>query len=535
MKRFVADEEKQAPSDTSADDHPLDVSRRNLLLGAGAAAIVGAQVTSAAAQMGAPPVGYGTAGMGQLKEMFPTTYDPAYIQNAVMAFVRTNLYAAQRPFLPMIDETLSKENALPYDLWGMLYDDWAPNPEEGLTVFLQGLEKRGPENRRKRIYISALTPDLYRTMYAEKVAKFFDRLLDEKNAGKPLMRYYLDNYFDLFWDLHVGVQGEAVPSEVRQIGESFNTVLGYRDPLLGIVYENYMKVRALRTPLKTWIEDRIQDVIHGRVKDPEKTFVYYWIKNGGGGSDFRNKDVVFESFHNFVALSQWGNTIYNIMMRLEKTTGDADVKAWFKRTMEGDYDNARGGAFTPLQEFVMELFRVISPNGGSISSLQQLGMREPDRHGYAITPHLAASTDPRHWEHPLEFDPGRYKNVPASDQVDKERAKAIGFAKCPFEKASFPVKDGRNADMTNSAFGTVFGVVDGKAQPVCDYAGFAPFGFGYRRCPGELLTIAVFEDFLKKVWAKKIEFQKLDVPNPAKLPIGPTTVIDDNIGFVRRS
>lgn len=89
--------------------------------------------------------------------------------------------------------------------------------------------------------------------------------------------------------------------------------------------------------------------------------------------------------------------------------------------------------------------------------------------------------------------------------------------------------------MTNSAFGTVFPVVDGKPHPVCDYAGFAPFGFGYRRCPGELLTIAVFEDFLKKVWAEKIEFQKLDVPNPAKLPVGPTTVIDDNIGFVRRA
>ena len=63
------------------------------------------------------------------------------------------------------------------------------------------------------------------------------------------------------------------------------------------------------------------------MKDPEKTFVYYWIKNGGGGSDFRNKDVVFESFHNFVALSQWGNTIYNIMMKLEKTTGDPNVKS----------------------------------------------------------------------------------------------------------------------------------------------------------------------------------------------------------------
>ena len=256
MERFVADKEKSAHTNATAEDSPLDVSRRGLLIGAGAAAILGAQATGAAAQMGAPPAGYGPAGMGQLRDMFPTTYDPAYIQNAVMAFVHTNLYAAQRPFLPMIDETLSKENALPYDLWGMLYDDWGPNPEEGLTVFLQGLEKRGPDNRRKRIYISALTPDLYKTMYAEKVARFFDRLLDEKNAGKPLMRYYLDNYFDLFWDLHVGVEGDAVPSEVRQIGESFNTVLGYRDPLLGIVYENYMKVRALRTPLKKWIEER---------------------------------------------------------------------------------------------------------------------------------------------------------------------------------------------------------------------------------------------------------------------------------------
>jgi hypothetical protein len=118
MERFVADKEKPAHSNASAEDSPLDVSRRGLLIGAGAAALLGAQATGAAAQMGAPPAGYGAAGMGRLREMFATAYDPAYIQNAVMAFVHTNLYAAERPFLPMIDETLSKENALPYDLWG---------------------------------------------------------------------------------------------------------------------------------------------------------------------------------------------------------------------------------------------------------------------------------------------------------------------------------------------------------------------------------------------------------------------------------
>jgi hypothetical protein len=85
----------------------------------------------------------------------------------------------------------------------------------------------------------------------------------------------------------------------------------------------------------------------------------------------------------------------------------------------------------------------------------------------------------------------------------------------------------------HSGFGTVFGIVDGQARPVVDYAGFAPFGFGYRRCPGEQLTISVFEDFLRKVWRDKIEFVSLDLPSPGRVPIGPNAVIDDNIGFTR--
>jgi hypothetical protein len=76
----------------------------------------------------------------------------------------------------MIDVTLTKENALPYDPWGMLSESWQPNPEEGVTVFLQALQNRGPDNRRKGISMSAVTPDLYRPMYSEKVARFFDKL-----------------------------------------------------------------------------------------------------------------------------------------------------------------------------------------------------------------------------------------------------------------------------------------------------------------------------------------------------------------------
>ena len=123
--------------------------------------------------------------------------------------------------------------------------------------------------------------------------------------------------------------------------------------------------------------------------------------------------------------------------------------------------------------------------------------------------------------------------VPTSAQINDEKCRQIGLARCPFDITSFEVKDGRKANITNSGFGTVFGVIDGTAHPVCDYAGFAPFGFGYRRCPGEQLTIQVFEDFLRKVWRDKIVFRKLNLANPGRVPIGPGAVIQDDLGFAR--
>lgn len=472
--------------------------------------------------------------LNRLRELLPSIFDLDYLKYVIVPAFLTSPYQGERLSLPMIDLPFSKENALPYYFWGMLYDNWEPNKEEdGLSVFIQGYENRGDHNRRKKIYASALTPDLYRPMYGDKVVQFFDQLFDAKNAGKPLMRQYLDNYFDLFWDLHLDVKSDAIPPEVREIGMSFNTVLAYRDPTLEIVNENYMRVRSLRKLLKEWIDERVEDVVRGSVAAPQKTFVYYWIENGEQGEDFRRKDVVFECFHNFVALSQWGNTIYNFMSKLSKDTGDPNVRTWFEKTMESDYDQANDSPFTPLDRFVMELFRTISPNTGSISAVEEVRQPPYDRYGYVITPHKATSEDLRHWENPTQFDPDRYQDAPTSDQIDEAKSKQIGFARCPFHKETFEVKDGRKGELTNSAFGTVYNIADDKAFPVCDYAGYAPFGFGYRRCPGELFTIEVFKDFLRKVWNDKIEFAKLNLPDPEKLPIGPTTVIDDNIGFTK--
>jgi len=524
------------------------MKRRAFLVagGTGAAVALSAQsvVACSSPAPNQPPVATGEveATIARLRTQYLAQFDADYVENVILPSYLVSVYDGQRPVLPMIDVALTKENALPYDLWGLLSKTWKPAPEEGVTVFLQGLEKRGPDNRRKRIYMSAVTPDLYRGMYSAKIIRFFDQLFSPANAGKPLMRIYLDTFWDLYWDLHLGVKGDQLPAQVRDIGASFNTVLAFRDPTQKIVYDNYMVVRKNLDFLKSWIDDRLKDIQSGKTPEPEKTFAWYWLKNGEESEYFNHKDVVFECFHNFVAFSQWGNTLYNIMLKFSRDGGDPQAKDWFTKTMVGDYDKADGSAFPPLERLVMELFRTISPNGGSISALEETRPPAYERHGYIVSPHTSTSHDPVQWNNPDEFDPSRYVHAPTSQDVDEARVRQIGLAQCPFTQTEFAVKDGRKAALHNSAFGTVFGVVDDHPLPVCDYAGFAPFGFGYRRCPGEQLTIMAFEDLLRMVSKERIEFMKVrgaDAetvpigPGAETLPIGPTTVIHDDIGFVR--
>jgi len=199
--------------------------------------------------------------------------------------------------------------------------------------------------------------------------------------------------------------------------------------------------------------------------------------------------------------------------------------------MTNQPDNPDDGAFTPLDRFVMELFRTISPNGGSLSVLPRQRQLLDSEFSTIVTPHPATSQDPRHWTNPSDFDPDRYISAPTSVDNGEERCKEIGLARCPFPKEAFAVKDGRHVEMTNSAFGAVYSVVDGAAYPVCDTAGYAPFGFGYRRCSGEYFTVEFVKEMLRKTWSDRISFVTLDLEAPERLPVGPGTLINDYIAF----
>ena len=213
--------------DLKSLEAPLSIERRTLLLGAAALA-AGGLSTQASAATQAPDL---SAALAKFRATIPSHFNRDYVDNAVVPFFLGSIFAGERPILPMIDLPLTKQDAIPWDFWGMLYEEWKPTPSDGVTVFLEGLENRGANNLRKRIYFTGVTPDLYAPKYQAKVVAFFDRLLDPKHADKPFMRHYLDYFWDIYWDLHLGVKGDAVPPQVRAIGEAFNTVLAFRNPL----------------------------------------------------------------------------------------------------------------------------------------------------------------------------------------------------------------------------------------------------------------------------------------------------------------
>src|SRR6201999_39754 len=129
--------------------------REFLILGAGSAAAavaaqadpVDAQSPPAARQPLAPTDLQST--VARLRAQFLKEFDAAYVENVIVPWFLVSTYRGEKLSLPMIGLAFSKENAWPRDLWGLLSESWKMEPEDGVTVFLQALEKRGPDNERK--------------------------------------------------------------------------------------------------------------------------------------------------------------------------------------------------------------------------------------------------------------------------------------------------------------------------------------------------------------------------------------------------
>ena len=115
------------------------MERRMVLTGAAASAAGLLSGAATADTTAANPASADVAAaLARFRASIPAHFDRTYVENAVIPFFLTSIYEGERPALPMIDVALTKENALPHDLWGLIYQGWKPTPEEGVTVIIQG-------------------------------------------------------------------------------------------------------------------------------------------------------------------------------------------------------------------------------------------------------------------------------------------------------------------------------------------------------------------------------------------------------------
>jgi hypothetical protein len=85
------------------------MDRRTVLLGT-ATATAGFLAQGAGAA--ASPQGDLASALAHFRASIPRNFDPTYVENVIIPFFLTSIYQGERPSLPMIDVTLTKENAL---------------------------------------------------------------------------------------------------------------------------------------------------------------------------------------------------------------------------------------------------------------------------------------------------------------------------------------------------------------------------------------------------------------------------------------
>ena len=315
--------------------------------------------------------------------------------------------------------------------------------------------------------------------------------------------------------------GHEVRTELVTLEVEFRSHrTGLPQPTQKVVYDNYLIVRKNLDFLKSWIDDRLKDILSGKTPEPEKTLAWYWMKNGEESEYFNHQDVVFECFHNFVAFSQWGNTMYNIMATLGRDAGDAQAKDWFTKTMAGDSTSQRV-SFPPWNASSWNCFAPFRQRREASQRWRRPTRRPSSDTAYIVSPHTSTSHDRVQWSNPDDFDPsGTNMRPPARTSMkpvfsrwsgevairtDVVRRQRRTQGRAAQQRFRHRVRRRRRSSTAGVRLRR-FRAVRLRLPPL----------------PGEPLTVMAFEDLLRKVANERLEFVKVAAANPQKVPLGPS-------------
>ena len=251
------------------------------------------------------------------------------------------------------------------------------------------------------------------------------------------MRPYLESYFDLYWDLHLGVKGDAIPQRVQ----ADRRKLQHRPGLSRSHPED--RLRQLHDgPPEPRLTSRRGSTTGSPTSErqdpePEKTFAWYWLKNGGEGEYFAHKDVVFEVLPQFRGAQPMGqHAVQHHAQARPPTPAIPDTRTGSRRPWKADPDDADG---QPSPRSSASSWNCSAPSRRTAEAFRRWrrsGHRPISGTATSSAPHTSTSLDPVHWTNPDDFDPDRYNTAPTSHEIDEAQVEQIGFAKCPFDQTS---------------------------------------------------------------------------------------------------
>lgn len=432
----------------------------------------------------------------------------------VIPFLFRYLKGTDTLLLPIIDaKKFSKFGPFPKSLIEFFYINKPYDPlRDGRSIFFTDLNDRGKNNERKKIYYSATTPDEI-IHYRSAMQNFSRQIQKKENRGQPFLKLYRRYYMDLFWKVHLGLFEKDVPKPVREFSQSAQYVMGNYRPLSLTRYRNYRILLKNRGAYYQWMREQIQLISCAEEGSPRsKSFVYHWLKNKTEEESFSEKDIAIEGIHNIFSFTFPAVSIYKIIK--ESVEGNESVNRWFSHLREHiNGENPRSEDF--LDHFIMEVFRYTNPIG-SVAS------RVIGKNQFAQT--LLSNRSTLHWENPDDFNPDRFQKDRNAELFTDEKTCERTQIRCPFRAMSFSLFN-RSSSLKNTVFGTVFPHKEGEKNPIYEYAGYSAFGYGYRRCPGEIFSVELLKIFFEEL--VKSDFLFKEISNYRRIPISLNTPLDD--------
>ena len=323
----------------------------------------------------------------------------------------------------------------------------------GDSIFRIDYEKRGNNNLLKKEYLKALLPQ-HLKIYRKKINNYFENVnLDETHnlyafinkTTKDLL--YLTHFSELPTDDELD-DIELFLESIIKSTFSFNytfTELRHIYNLKFFINKTFKRIEKCQNENKV-------------------NMVCIWLKE----TIFTKEDIFIEFIHNIIGLVvNWTNLTYTYLLDLH----NKKIPKYDKK-----YD---------MNQYTLENFSYICPDRFVGSKLKNPEHLEEKNNNIAVLHELKITTRNTSFfgKETEKFNLDRMKDYQSYMSKDKKESKN-NISKCPFHK-------------------TISSATVPNGLSIYENKGYMPFGDGYRRCPGEHLSIIYLEELIHFLDNKK--------------------------------